>query len=132
MNVNWLYAFAFFLWSAATGGTGLVNLFWEIFILRLLLGLSESFAYPAYAKMIVVSFPESLRGAANGLIDAGSKLGPAVGAWVGLQSLAHYNWRGMFIVIGIASMVWLTPWCVVAGKLPHKVHTAQRWRWWNR
>ena len=123
-NVNWLYALAFFLWSAATGGTGLVNLFWEIFILRLLLGLSESIAYPAYSKMIVVSFPESLRGAANGFIDAGSKLGPAVGLWVGSILLVHYNWRGMFIVIGIASMLWLIPWCAVAGRLSHKVYTA--------
>ena len=120
-NVNWLYALAFFLWSAATGATGFANVFWQFLILRLLLGISESLAYPAYAKMMVVSFPESLRGTANGLIDAGSKLGPAVGAFVGIQILAKYDWRAMFIIIGTASMVWLIPWCMVAGKLPHKI-----------
>jgi MFS family permease len=124
-NVNWLYALAFFLWSAATGATGLTNLFWQIFMLRLLLGLSESMAYPAYAKMMVVSFPERLRGTANGLIDAGSKLGPAVGAWVGIQILSKYNWRGMFVVIGTASLIWLVPWCMVAGRLPHKIIAAK-------
>jgi MFS family permease len=120
-NVNWLYALAFFLWSAATGVTGLANFFWQIFILRLLLGVSESLAYPAYAKMMVVSFPEKMRGTANGLIDAGSKMGPAVGLWVGSQMIEKFDWRGMFLVIGAASMVWLVPWCLIAGRLPHKV-----------
>ena len=120
-NVNWLYALAFFLWSGATAATGLANVFLQIFLLRLLLGLSESLAYPAYAKMMVVSFPENLRGTANGLIDAGSKLGPAVGAWVGFWILSRYDWRTMFVIIGAASMLWLVPWCLVAGKLPHKI-----------
>ncbi len=124
-NVNWLYALAFFLWSAATGATGLADVFWQFFLLRLLLGVSESLAYPAYAKMMVVSFPERLRGTANGLIDAGSKLGPAVGAFVGIQILEKYDWRGMFIIIGAASMIWLVPWCMVAGKLPHKICMAK-------
>jgi MFS family permease len=124
-NVNWLYALAFFLWSAATGATGFANVFWQFLILRLLLGMSESLAYPAYAKMMVVSFPEKLRGTANGLIDAGSKLGPTVGAFVGMEILAKYDWRGMFIIIGVASMLWLIPWSTVAGKLPHKIFIAQ-------
>jgi MFS transporter, ACS family, D-galactonate transporter len=124
-NVNWLYALAFFLWSAATGATGFANVFWQFLILRLLLGLSESLAYPAYAKMMVVSFPESLRGTANGLIDAGSKLGPVIGAFVGREILLKYGWRSMFLIIGTASMVWLVPWCAVAGKLPHKILIAK-------
>ena len=127
-NVNWLYAIAFFLWSAATGATGLTNFFWQIFILRLLLGISESLAYPAYAKMMVVSFPERLRGTANGLIDAGSKMGPAVGSWVGLLMIERFDWRGMFLVIGAASMVWLLPWCAIAGRLPHKIVEANSTR----
>ena len=127
-NVNWLYALAFFLWSGATGATGFANVFWQFLILRLLLGMSESLAYPAYAKMMVVSFPEKLRGTANGLIDAGSKLGPTVGAFVGMEILARYDWRGMFIIIGAASMLWLVPWCSVAGKLPHKILIAQSMR----
>ena len=104
-NVNWLYAIAFLLWSAATGATGLAAGFWSIFVLRLLLGASESVAYPAYAKMICTSFPEKLRGTANGLIDAGSKLGPAVGVFLGVQMLTHFTWRGMFAIMGGASLL---------------------------
>ena len=121
-NVNWLYAIAFLLWSAATGATGLATGFWSIFVLRLLLGVSESVAYPAYAKMICTSFPEKLRGTANGLIDAGSKLGPAVGVFLGVQMLTHFTWRGMFAIMGGASLLWLIPWCSIAGKLPGAAH----------
>lgn len=117
-NVNWLYAGGFLLWSAATGATGLANGFWSILILRLLLGASESIAYPAYSKMIVTSFPEKLRGTANGLIDAGSKLGPAIGVYLGVKMLGWFTWRGMFLIMGGASLLWLIPWSLIAGKLP--------------
>jgi len=119
-NVNWLFAMAFLLWSASTSATGLANTFWEIFILRLVLGVAESIAYPAYSKMIVTSFPEQLRGTANGLIDAGSKLGPAVGIWLGVKMIEWFSWRGMFLVMGGASLFWLIPWCIIAPKLPSK------------
>ncbi len=120
-NVNWLYALAFFLWSSATAATGLTNTFWQIMILRLLLGVGESIAYPAYSKVIVTSFPETLRGTANALIDAGSKIGPFAGVLLGVKMIEWFNWRGMFFVIGAASLLWLIPWCAVAPKLPGKI-----------
>src|SRR5262249_48949243 len=82
-NVIYVYAVGFGIWSAATGITGLANGFAILFVLRLLLGISESVAYPSYSKIIAASFPERQRGLANGLIDAGCKLGPAAGMVVG-------------------------------------------------
>ncbi len=117
-NVNWAYAVGFLLWSAATGLTGATQTFWAILILRLVLGVSESIAYPAYSKMIVISFPEQLRGTTNALIDAGSKLGPALGVLLGVKMIEWFSWRGMFLIIGGASLLWLVPWCFVAAKLP--------------
>lgn len=130
-NVNWLYAIAFFLWSAATGATGFANTFAEIFLLRLVLGIAESIAYPAYAQMIVTSFPESLRGTANGLIDAGSKLGPALGVLLGVMMINWFSWRGMFFIIGAGSLIWLIPWCLVAHKLPGKRIAGNRESSWS-
>lgn len=120
-NVNWTYAVGFLVWSAATGVTGFVNSFGALFLLRLLLGMGESIAYPAYSKMIAVSFPEGLRGTANGLIDVGSKLGPALGVLVGVAMVHRLSWRGMFVVMGAVSLIWLVPWCVVAAHLPSTV-----------
>src|SRR5690348_4747835 len=111
-NVNWVYATAFLLWSGATGLTGLANSMWAILVLRLILGASESVSYPAYSKMIVVSFPEKLRGTVNAAIDAGSKIGPALGVYLGVKMIEWFSWRGMFLIIGAASLLWLIPWCV--------------------
>ncbi len=121
-NVNWAYAGGFLLWSAATGLTGLAGSFGAILGLRFLLGFSESIAYPAYSKIIVISFPEQLRGTANSLIDAGSKLGPALGVLLGVKMIEWVSWRGMFLIIGGASLLWLIPWCLLVPRLPSKPH----------
>ncbi len=124
-NVNWVYAIGFFLWSAATAITGLASSFILIFILRLALGMGESVAYPAYSKIIAGTFPERLRGTANALIDFGSKIGPAIGVMLGVKMLEWFTWRGMFLVIGAASLLWLVPWCFAAAKLPVEVENKE-------
>jgi MFS family permease len=116
-NVVWVYAAAFFLWSAATATTGVSSGFAMLFVLRLLLGISESVAYPSYSKIIAAGFREERRGVANGLIDAGSKLGPALGVLICGAILSSFGWRAVFLIIGLASMVWLIPWAIVARKL---------------
>jgi ACS family D-galactonate transporter-like MFS transporter len=110
-HVYWIYAGGFALWSAATGLTGLAHSFWMIFAMRLVLGAGESVSYPSYSKIIAKGFPEEQRGLANGLIDAGSKAGPAIGLMIGGMIVSRYGWRTMFVAIGIASLLWLAPWC---------------------
>ena len=78
----------------------LANSFAAILCLRLLLGAGESVAYPAYSKIIAATFPEHLRGTANALIDAGSKMGPALGVLAGVKMVGWLSWRGMFVAIG--------------------------------
>jgi MFS transporter, ACS family, D-galactonate transporter len=120
-NVNWLYAGGFLVWSAATGITGFASSFAVILCLRFLLGAGESLAYPAYSKIIAETFPESLRGTANALIDAGSKVGPALGILLGVKMIQAFSWRVMFVVVGGASLLWLVPWCLVVNRLPKHV-----------
>src|SRR5579884_275462 len=64
-NVVWVYAAGYLIWSAATLFTGIVTGFTMLFTLRLLLGMSESVAYPSYSKIIAAGFPERKRGIAN-------------------------------------------------------------------
>jgi MFS transporter, ACS family, D-galactonate transporter len=116
LNVNWLYGAAYLVWSAATALTGLVTGFEMLFGLRLILGLAESMAYPCYSKIIAGGFPEQQRGVANSLIDAGSKMGPALGVMVCGQLMHSYGWRNMFLLIGGVSLIWVIPWTWVALK----------------
>ncbi len=109
-NVNWVIAGGFFLWSAATAATGLARTFAMLFGLRLLLGIGESVAYPSYSKIIALHFPEEHRGLANSVVSAGLVLGPGCGMLLGGTLMARFGWRPFFLVLGLASLLWLVPW----------------------
>jgi MFS transporter, ACS family, D-galactonate transporter len=109
-EVSWVYAGAFLVWSGATAATGLAPSFVALFSLRLVLGMGESVAYPAYSKIFCLYFPEHHRGFANAVIDAGSKFGPALGTLVGGLLIARFGWRPFFLALGAASLMWLAPW----------------------
>jgi MFS transporter, ACS family, D-galactonate transporter len=111
-HVGWVFAAGFLLWSAATGLTGFAGSFASIYLLRLLLGAGESVAYPSYSRILVSNFPESRRGLANALIDASTKVGPAVGTLLGGLLMVRFGWRPFFFVLGAASLLWLVPWYI--------------------
>ena len=115
-NVNRVYAVGFLVWSVATLLTGSITTAMALLLLRLVLGMGESVAYPAYSKIISANFPEHHRGVANGLIDAGSKLGPALGVLLGGLFMAELGWRVFFYAMGFASLIWLIPWFIWAPK----------------
>jgi MFS family permease len=108
--VGWVLAGGYFLWSAATAATGWIHGFTAFFVMRLILGAGESVAYPCYSKILASDFPQHHRGLANSIIDAGSKMGPALGTLLGGVLMARLGWRWFFIGLGIGSLVWLIPW----------------------
>ena len=116
-NVVLVLGAGIFIWSLATALTGVVSGFLALFILRLLLGVSESISYPSYSKIIADRFPEEQRGLANGLIDVGGKLGPAIGLVAGGLILDSFGWRTVFISLGLASLLWIVPWWRVAPRM---------------
>ncbi len=109
-DVKWVMGVGFFLWSAATAITGLVNGFALLFIARLVLGAGESVAYPSYSKILAKHFPEEQRGFANSAIVAGQAAGPGFGMYVGGIMMAAFGWRGVFLGMGLLSLLWLLPW----------------------
>ncbi len=110
LNVNWVFAGGFFLWSAATAATGLARTFTILLVLRLLLGIGESVAFPSYCKIIALNFSEEHRGRANSAVSAGLVLGPGFGILIGGTMMARFGWRPFFIGLGLLSLLWLIPW----------------------
>lgn len=109
-EVKWVLAIGFFLWSLATAFTGALHAFSALLVIRIILGVGESVAYPAYAKIFANHFVESQRGFANSIVGAGQSLGPAVGILFGGTLVAHFGWRPFFFVLGLVSLFWLPPW----------------------
>ncbi len=110
VNVNWVFACAFLVWSAATAATGIVHTFTALFVLRLLLGMGEAASYPSYNKIIALNFEEEHRGVANSVLASGLLLGPGFGMLFGGLLMARFGWRPFFIVLGLASLLWILPW----------------------
>ncbi len=113
-NASWALAIGYFLWSGATAATGMVATLHGLLAFRLILGASESIAYPAYSKILANHFPGERLALANALIDAGSKLGPAAGTLIGGLLVARLGWRVFFAALGLVSLVWLFPWAAWA------------------
>ena len=109
-EVKWVFAIGFFVWSAATAYTGVVHTFVALLAIRVVLGVGESVAYPAYSKILASHFVERQRGVANSVIGAGQTLGPALGILFGGTLVARFGWRPFFIVLGLVSLLWLPPW----------------------
>ena len=110
LDVSWVMAAGFLLWSSATAVTGLAHGFLMLILVRLVLGVGESVAYPSYSTIIARYFPETHRGIANAVICAGLALGPGAGMFMGGMLVARYGWRAFFVGLGLASLVWLIPW----------------------
>jgi MFS transporter, ACS family, D-galactonate transporter len=109
-NVSWMMAIGFFLWSAATTVTGLLHGFAALLVVRLILGVGESVAYPAYSRILAKYFPAAQRASANSVIASGLASGPAFGMLLGGILMARFGWRSFFIVLGLVSLLWLLPW----------------------
>jgi len=115
-NVNRVLALGFFIWSGAMLMTGAAIGFASLFAIRLAMGMGESVAYPSYSKILAGNFREQQRGLANAAIDAGCKLGPALGLLLGGLFMDVYGWRMFFFVTGGLSLLWLIPWFMYAPK----------------
>ncbi len=118
VDVKWVYVGAFLLWSTATLSTALMTGFAGLLAMRLLLGVGESVTYPATSRILAAVIPEHRRGLANSLIDAfGARIGPAIGIMCGAWLVAELGWRGLFVGIGTAGLLWLVPWIAFAPRM---------------
>ena len=109
-EVNLVIAAGYLVWSLATAATGLVHGFLLLLLMRLMLGVGESVAFPSCSKILARHVPEQNRGFANGAVSAGIKLGPALGTLGGGLLMQRYGWRPVFIGIGVVSLLWLPAW----------------------
>src|ERR1700741_1961836 len=110
LDVKWVIASGFFLWSSATAATGGMHAFGTLLLARLGLGAGESVSYPACSTILSRYFLERQRGFAHASIVAGMALGPAVGTLAGGILMSRFGWRPVFLVVGLTSLLWLLPW----------------------
>ena len=109
-GVKWPYALSFLFWCMASAGTVFTRSVAQLTALRVILGIGESVVAPASYKWIRFNFAEKERGLAVGLYMAGTKIGPAIGPPLAAWLILRYDWRMMFLILGLGGLVWLVPW----------------------
>lgn len=113
-GVKYPYAVSFVFWCLITAATGMVQAVWQILVVRILLGIGEAVVQPGSLRWIRFHFEEEQRGLAIGIYLLGTKIGPAAGALVTPFLIAAFNWRLMFVLLGLGGLVWLALWMWLA------------------
>jgi len=124
LDVKWVFAAGFFVWSAATGLTGTLHGFAALIAVRVILGVGESVAFPSCSKILSTYFPEARRGFPNALLMAGLSLGPALGILVGGTVVGRVGWRPFFLALGLGGLLWIAPWIAWMPRRPARVRSS--------
>src|SRR5688500_2582187 len=94
-----------FVWSLLTAGSGLAQSFWQIFALRLGVGVGEASCAPAATSLIGDLFPASWRAKALSIFMLGLPVGVALSFAVSGTIAKQYGWRMAFFVAGIPGVL---------------------------
>ncbi|WP_310674447.1 MFS transporter, partial [Burkholderia multivorans] len=108
-GVKWPYSVCFLLWCLAAAATGLVTTLSALILVRLVIGAAEAVVVPATYRYLADHFDETRKGTALGIYSIGGKMGPALGAPLAAWLIAASSWNAMFVITGLAGLVWLLP-----------------------
>jgi ACS family D-galactonate transporter-like MFS transporter len=107
------YAISLVIWCLASAVTGLTRSVSELTTLREITGAGEAIVTPASFRWMRQNFSENESGLAVGIYMLGTKIGPAIGAPIAVWLITLYDWHLMFMIIGLAGLIWLIPWMLL-------------------
>ena len=105
---------SFIAWCLVAAATAKAGAFWELIVLRLMLGLAEAALFPAGLAWLAKHIKEEQRGLAAGIFVSGSKWGPAIASPLATWLILDYGWRTMFFLLGVGGLLWVIPWMLLA------------------
>jgi MFS family permease len=100
-----------FAWSLLTSASGLARNYWQLFAVRLGVGVGEATCAPAANSLIGDLFPTSRRAWALSVFMLGLPIGNGLAYAIGGPVTQAYGWRTAFFVAGIPGLL-----CVLAIK----------------
>lgn len=100
MNRKWLIVASLFVWSSVTLLMGFTHDFSMLYILRMVMGLSEAMYIPAALALIADFHTGKSRSLAIGVHMTGLYVGQALGGFGAMLS-HHLSWESTFIYFGL-------------------------------
>lgn len=103
---KWVIGISCAGWGLVTMLTGAANSFLTLLFLRILLGVTESSAYPTATRVVSVWVPAKERTFSTGLFDCGNKVGSAFAPPIVALIIVAWGWRMSFVVTGLIAVVY--------------------------
>jgi MFS family permease len=98
-------AWSLVAWAMVSIATGFVTHEYQLLVLRFILGVSEGGMLPVVLTMVSNWFPEKELGRANAFVMMFAPLGGMLTAPVSGAIIAALDWRWLFIIEGLLSLV---------------------------
>ncbi|HEY0320321.1 MAG TPA: MFS transporter [Pyrinomonadaceae bacterium] len=102
---KWILSAGVFVWSLTTALSGFARNFWQLFGLRLGVGVGEAACAPAATSLIGDLFPANRRAKALSIFMLGLPVGVALSFAVSGTIARTYGWRPAFYVAGIPGLL---------------------------
>jgi len=109
------------VWSIATALHAFAQGALSFGLFRSLLGIAEAGNWPGAAKSNADWFPTKERAFAQGIFNSGAAIGGIISIPLIAYLTAFFSWKMVFVIIGLAGLLWLIPWVIIV-KAPPKLH----------
>jgi MFS family permease len=93
--------------TALTGAAGGLA---SLFAIRLAVGFGEGAAFPTATRAMASWTPAGSWGFAQGIVHAAARIGNAATPPLVTALLVFGSWRGAFVILGLASLLWPAVW----------------------
>ena len=117
IGVKWANVLGVFSWSVMALFHGLARTLVQFTLVRAGLGASEAMNTPTSIKTIAALFSPSMRSTGFGLANASVSIGAVVAPILIPLAAAPFGWRGAFVALGVAGVVWSALWLLVTRKV---------------
>jgi MFS family permease len=94
----------------STALTGAVGGLASLVAVRLALGFGEGAAFPTATRAMSAWLPASRWGFAQGVTHSASRIGNALTPPLIVWLITLLSWRGSFVVLGAAGLIWMAVW----------------------
>lgn len=113
-------AWSLVAWAIVSVATGFVTHEYQLLVLRFILGVSEGGMLPVVLTMVSNWFPEKEVGRANAFVMMFAPLGGMLTAPVSGAIISAFDWRWLFIIEGLLSLVVLAVWWFMISDRPEE------------
>jgi MFS family permease len=110
---KFLVGAAMVLWSLCQAAGGIASTYFLLMLSRIGLGVTEAPCFPSATRSVSDWFDVKDRGKPSGVYTSGAYIGPTLAPPILTGLMLAYNWRVMFIVMGLAGVAAAGLWFLI-------------------